>query len=493
MLRSNPEEKKPTPKPLTLSQAARHLSEGNTYGSNWQVPVENLDYKSTESVYYTNPETTEEYKTTSTASCAVCTTTDSQNTAFTHTQQEIKSEAGPLVMNAANAWHIGGAFERNGGTQEESLFFTTNLHKYLYEEGHPTRHPWNPVWTVQHYDKPLQHTLDPAKGPNALYTQNVYCFKKAANAKATLIHQYEECAPFSFAVFTVAGFDLRTFGDNGNDRHLFESADGFQWDTFTQAMQMKYELFFETALKNQHKSVVAAALGCGAFAHTGYSPRHTYEAVATAYANAVKKYANYFQKIDIVVLDPTAAAIFQKKIDSIEYTPQELPPAYLTLVEQQPFFQNDIAKVEKTYKRLLGFTNEYLQESCFNATGNPTLLAVKRTLFTEVQGLLQTSITGILTLQEKHTALQRVTTYLSELATHQDFTSHRTDWRIRYLYNALSIITVLPAVARICSSRYYYGSFQFWKPNSLKVFETMQELVGIPANKPAQKGKKNNL
>src|SRR5690242_6575692 len=103
------EEKTPPKVPSTLSEKAIYISEGNKYGNNWQIPPEDLSYReeATRCLYYSEVSPLKELK--EPALLTVVTQQDSQNTAQAHTQ-EIKSDLGPLVMNAANAWHIGGSW-----------------------------------------------------------------------------------------------------------------------------------------------------------------------------------------------------------------------------------------------------------------------------------------------------------------------------------------------------------------------------------------------
>lgn len=215
-----------------------------------------------------------------------------------------------MILNAANAYHIGGGFEDNYGTQEESLFFTSDLYTRLYPLGKKINKGKDNGRYF--YTTPLSHK-DNEKEVNAYYTNNVWFFRHGENEADTLKHIYTPCDSFFADVFTIAGYDLRDRSKTHHyERDLFENLlNKFDWEAFKKGQKAKYRLFFEVALQKKCHSIVAVPLSCGAFAHSSQK-NLTYKYVAEAFVEVSNEYKGHFENISIVAINPTVAKAFEK-------------------------------------------------------------------------------------------------------------------------------------------------------------------------------------
>lgn len=116
--------------------------------------------------------------------------------------------------------------------------------------------------------------------------------------------------------------------------------------------------------------------------------------------------------------------------------------------------------IEKVYKQILLMTCDYLTDSCSENLGYKS--NDKEKIFNQLNNIL---------INPNETKYQRLQNF-AKILKHEDrnmLDQHRTpDW-IRYVRNALSFLTILPAIAMAIHSYYQYGTAQFWKPTSEKI------------------------
>lgn len=230
---------------------------------------------------------------------------DSQNVALDLWTQGHKDI---VVMNAANPQYAGGSWTCNRGTQEESLYFTTDL---FYRIGLLTSTKEPAKNYPSYYKRPIEHesfSKDNDNAVHAIYSPNIVCFRKSQSVERTLQHQYELCQPFSFHVVGIAAFNL----NKDEVRRLFISKDSteFSWNKFQDAMTTLYDLSFRIAQWQGHSHIVAIPLGCGAFSYPG-KQAETYEHVAKAFMRAIKKYQIAFDAVYMVAIGKNVGAIFE--------------------------------------------------------------------------------------------------------------------------------------------------------------------------------------
>jgi hypothetical protein len=117
-----------------------------------------------------------------------------------------------------NRFLIGGGFERGGGSQEESLFFCSDLHQRLYPHGQ-----WeNRHGKIAYYyssENIMEHELQTDKA-NAYYTKNVRFFATPQGTAGQELTSFAHCDLFQAGVITTPAYDLRLF-KKFNDIHCF--------------------------------------------------------------------------------------------------------------------------------------------------------------------------------------------------------------------------------------------------------------------------------
>lgn len=275
---------------------------------------------------------------------SVCQTHDSQNLASQFSKQ---GNSNIFVMNAMNSINAGGGWTRGGGTQEESLMFTTDLHKRIYPlttEKEAIENRFAPY--KQRIAKPLATPPNTAIAEgdpiNALYVPNVICFRKADNLKGTMDHDYKPCDPFAFNVFSIAGYDLRILKKTNpaeqHERDVFttkgSAPDTFDWELFEEKTAELYELAIITALNRGDRIIIAVPLSCGAFSYQEALPypkdstlynaqkskevKMTSEHVANAFVKVLKKYEKQLDAINaevhMVAINTVVAPEFNKAL-----------------------------------------------------------------------------------------------------------------------------------------------------------------------------------
>ncbi|MFC3908389.1 hypothetical protein ACFORL_04775 [Legionella dresdenensis] len=134
--------------------------------------------------------------------------------------------------------------------------------------------------------------------------------------------------------------------------------------------------------------------------------------------------------------------------------------------EVTPLDSEEIKRYIPTlHSRLLALTSQYLSKK--DITLN------KRHLFQTLKNTLDNSGGG--------TFYQRIVAFKDALesADQQLISQHRTDTWLRYFYNAISLLTIIPALVRAKNSYTQYGTLQFWKPDSLQVAGSCQAATNL--------------
>lgn len=125
----------------------------------------------------------------------------------------------------------------------------------------------------------------------------------------------------------------------------------------------------------------------------------------------------------------------------------------------------DEETIDRVYKKILGMTQKYHADSRKNRENE---LSNKDKLFNKLEAVLTNSN------QTKYQRLQGFATMLKN-EDKNILNQHRTAAWIRYVADALSFLTLLPAVARAAHSYAQYGTVQFWKPASERLKTTALE------------------
>lgn len=124
--------------------------------------------------------------------------------------------------------------------------------------------------------------------------------------------------------------------------------------------------------------------------------------------------------------------------------------------------------IESVYKKLVKLTDHYLEKKDLDPH--------KKSRFEELQAALKSP--AHVSTVEKIKNYNGVLEKIENAEKHKPLMNqHRTNIWTRYLYNALSILTLLPMVIRASLSQYHYGSLVFWKPESKKAIESARETL----------------
>lgn len=139
-----------------------------------------------------------------------------------------------------------------------------------------------------------------------------------------------------------------------------------------------------------------------------------------------------------------------------------------------PINTANVAGLEDTinhvYTELLRITARYTERN-----SNPA----KRKIFTHFYSILLSAgkETTEITQEKKVQAILNFKNLLD--AKNKDITLHRTPSWLRYIYDAFSILTLLPICSRALYSRSTYGTWAFWKPTSEKALLNIRNDVDI--------------
>lgn len=120
--------------------------------------------------------------------------------------------------------------------------------------------------------------------------------------------------------------------------------------------------------------------------------------------------------------------------------------------------KNNVVELgDVVYEKLVRLTNNYLDKK--------DLSPAKQALFQHLKAVLEG--TGQLSKYQRICAFKEAL----QIADKNLVALHRTDTWKRYLYNAFSLLTLLPAFIRAVNSYSQHGTLQFWKPTSQKTIE----------------------
>ncbi len=116
---------------------------------------------------------------------------------------------------------------------------------------------------------------------------------------------------------------------------------------------------------------------------------------------------------------------------------------------------------EKVYAEICKMTENYLKEVKGLEEKDPVLASKKQVISALQVALENKQVSKLKRLENFSTLLLKSNRTL--------LNQHRTDAWKRYMSNVLSVLTVLPFLARAAHSYYKYATVQFWKPESEKV------------------------
>lgn len=119
--------------------------------------------------------------------------------------------------------------------------------------------------------------------------------------------------------------------------------------------------------------------------------------------------------------------------------------------------------IEITYDKLINLTNCYLNKSDIDTSKRESLENLKAILEKHPQ-------------QSKHESIIEFKNKLNTINREMLF-AHRTDAWKRYVYNVFSVVTIIPAIVRMCDSFSKYSTLQFWKPESERAYECAVENI----------------
>lgn len=176
----------------------------------------------------------------------------------------------PLVLNMANANHVGGGYRSGAKAQEEDLFRRTNL-SYVLDIGHDLQ-------------KTDYYPLNKKSESVGLYVPNIVVFRAGKDHGYTFLDN-----PFEVAVSVIAALKdppLRTVDDKPR---LYNGDAEITFEKVCTGLEMGY--------KKGHRSVVLGALGCGAFHNP---PDHVAEIFIEA---IVKRYAYCYDVIVFAIIE----------------------------------------------------------------------------------------------------------------------------------------------------------------------------------------------
>lgn len=145
----------------------------------------------------------------------------------------IYSEDEVAMLNMANSEQPGGHYLIGQIAQEESIFFRTNIYKFL----DPECNSGSPDAKHEHYPLPKI---------GGLYVPRVLSIRKGENAK------YRLCKAAHINVICVSGLDMRNAGVYFPERHGI-------------VIKNKIRTIFRIAIEKKQTVLVLGALGCGAF------------------------------------------------------------------------------------------------------------------------------------------------------------------------------------------------------------------------------------
>lgn len=128
----------------------------------------------------------------------------------------------------------------------------------------------------------------------------------------------------------------------------------------------------------------------------------------------------------------------------------------------QTLIDNDNDNVINVHNNLTTLTNHYL--TAHRSDSRDEIEVKKYQIFKKLNDSLRCT---------PGTKYERLEAFKKELekADKDPINRHRTDAWKRYLYNAFSFLTLIPAFARTISSYSKYHTFKFWKPESQKFLE----------------------
>jgi hypothetical protein len=249
----------------------------------------------------------------------------------------------PVILNMANRFVIGGGFESGRGTQEESLFFCSDLYQRLYPHGNP-----GPGGRYK-YDSKHRMAHAPGKSNNAYYTGNVRFFATPKDVSNTGLKEFDPCDQFTAGVITMPAYDLRAHNKHNDVGYFVKSAipnwkdfnvnKDFDWDRYKEYNKDKIQLMLRMAKDNGHDAVVLGGFGCGAFklnlpmgqvAGTNINQEceeKVYEVIAASFKEVLEQeeFKGVFKKISFPITDKNLLKKFEGMIAQLTQTPRSHP------------------------------------------------------------------------------------------------------------------------------------------------------------------------
>lgn len=159
----------------------------------------------------------------------------------------------PVVLNLADQVFAGGQIQWGGYAQEESLFCRSNYFKTLN----------------------LQTGLYPIKGPECIYSKNVYVIR---NTDLSLLQK-----PFTVSFIACAAVKEPTLEKGSLNENDYE------------LNLKKIETIFQTASLKGHDTIVLSAFGCGAY-------KNPQKQIVEIFNKLIEKYGHLFKFITFAII-----------------------------------------------------------------------------------------------------------------------------------------------------------------------------------------------
>lgn len=193
-----------------------------------------------------------------------------------------------LIVNFANNYQCGGGYKRDANAQEEDIFRRTTAAFAISREYGLQQAEFYPIAT--------------GKEANAVITDHLRILRKSKSEGFTFVNEQEQ---YEFAMITVGAYDQRS----KTEQAMFQADSNLLTKTGCRVMKKRIALIFQAASHLHCDTIIAGALGCGAF---GNDP----DQIAQLHQEVIQRYPGLVKELVFAIPRSSTRQTFNVNFDS---------------------------------------------------------------------------------------------------------------------------------------------------------------------------------